>query len=66
MPSHHDEIVEEIHKFRQAHAAALGNDLKRIAEDIRRQERTSLREKVALPPRKPRLSPVPSDDGQRE
>ena len=33
-----DEIVEEIRRHREAHAASLDYDLKRITEDLQRQE----------------------------
>ena len=46
-----DEIVEEVRRVRQAHAAAHGYDLKRIVEDIRRQEQESGRKFITLPPR---------------
>lgn len=46
-----DEIVEEVRRVRQAHAAAHGYDLKKIVEDIRRQERESGRKFITLPPR---------------
>jgi hypothetical protein len=34
-----DEIVEEIRRNREAHAAAFDYDLKRIIQDLQRQER---------------------------
>lgn len=48
-----DEIVEEIRRRRQAHAESLGYDLKRITEDLQRQERESRVPMVTLTPRKP-------------
>ncbi len=36
-----DEIVEAIRRRRQAHAESLDYDLKRITEDLQRQERES-------------------------
>jgi hypothetical protein len=48
-----DEIVAEIRRHREAHAASLGYDLKRITEDFQRQERESTRNVVRRQPRKP-------------
>ena len=36
-----NEIIEEIRRQREAHAATLDYDLKRITEDLQRQERES-------------------------
>lgn len=38
-----DPIVEEIRRYRKAHAAKYGNDLKRIVEALRKKERLSKR-----------------------
>ena len=38
MTTEHDEIIEEIRRLREAHAASLDYDLKRITEDLQRQE----------------------------
>jgi hypothetical protein len=46
-----DEIVKEIRLRRQAHAESLDYDLKRITEDLQRQERESGAEIVSRPPR---------------
>ena len=48
-----DEIVEEIRRHREAHAASLDYDLKRITRDLQQQERESGRELVTRPPRLP-------------
>lgn len=48
-----DEIIDEIRRHREAHAARFDFDLKRIAEDFQRQERESGREVITRPPRKP-------------
>lgn len=48
-----DEIVEEIRRRRQAHAESFGYDLKRITEDLQRQERDSDASVVERLPRKP-------------
>jgi hypothetical protein len=37
-PLNNDEIVEEIHKARQEHAARLDFDIDRIIDDLKRQE----------------------------
>ena len=47
------EIVEEIRRRREAHAESLGYDLKRITEDLQRQERESGTPVVKRVPRKP-------------
>jgi hypothetical protein len=47
------EIVAEIRRHREAHAASLDHDLKRITQDFQRQERDSTREVVTRQPRKP-------------
>ena len=52
-----DEIVEEIRRRRQAHAASLHYDLKRITEDLQRQEREAGTPVVQRPPRKPQAPP---------
>lgn len=51
-----DEIVEEIRRHREAHAASLDYDLRRITEDLQRQERESDRKVVTRAPRKPVLA----------
>jgi len=48
-----DEVVEEIRRRREAHAQSLGYDLKRITEDLQRQERESGMPVVQRAPRKP-------------
>jgi hypothetical protein len=48
-----DEIIEEIRRHREAHAASLDYDLKRITRDLQRQEGESGRKVVTRPPRKP-------------
>jgi hypothetical protein len=48
-----DDIVAEVRGRREAHAASLGYDLKRITQDFQRQERESGRKVVTRPPRKP-------------
>ena len=48
-----DEIVEEIRRRRQAHAESFDYDLKRITEDLQRQEKDTGASVVERPPRKP-------------
>ena len=48
-----DEIVAEVRRHREAHAAALGYDVARIAEDLRRQDREAGTQPVTRPPRAP-------------
>ena len=57
MTSQDDEIVEEIRRHREAHAASLDYDLKRITEDLQRQEQESGAKVVRRPPRKPLAIP---------
>jgi len=47
------EIIDEIRHRRQAHAKSLDYDLKRITEDVQRQERESGAVVVTRPHRKP-------------
>lgn len=55
-----DEIVGEIRRHREAHAASLDYDLKRITRDFQRQERESGRKVIRRSPRKPVTAPGPS------
>ena len=48
--------TDEIRAIRQALAAKFDNDLHRIAEDIRRQQRESGRTYITLPRRIPRTN----------
>lgn len=48
-----DEIIEEIRRHREAHAASLDYDLKRITRDLQQQERESGRKVVTRVPKKP-------------
>ena len=52
-----DEIVEEIRRRREAHAESLGYDLKRITEDLQRQERQSGEPVMERAPRRPHEMP---------
>jgi len=49
-----DPIVEEIREIRQKHSQKFNHDIHAICEDLRRRERESGREFVALPPKRPR------------
>ncbi len=60
MTTKDDEIVEEIRRHREAHAASLDYDLMRIIADFQRQERESGTKVVSRPPRKPVSAPKPS------
>jgi hypothetical protein len=47
-----DEIVEEIRRIREEHAARFGYDLDAIYADLKRTEGQSGRKVVSLPPKK--------------
>jgi len=49
-----DQIVEEIHKVREALSKASGDDIRKIAEAARARQAESGRKGVRLPPRKVR------------
>lgn len=49
-----DEIIDEIRRRREAHAESLGFDMRRIVEDLQRQEREAGVQLVMRPSRKPR------------
>lgn len=48
-----DDIVEQIRKVREEHAAKFNYDLAAIFQDIKEQEKQSGREVILLPPKKP-------------
>jgi hypothetical protein len=50
-----DEIVEEIRRRREAHAKSFDYDLKRITEDLQRQQQESGTPVVRRPSRKPQV-----------
>jgi hypothetical protein len=52
-----DEIVEEVRRRRQAHAESLDLDMRRITEDLQRQEKESGASIVRRSGRKPRETP---------
>jgi hypothetical protein len=50
-----DTITESIRATRHALAAKFDNDIKRIGDDLRRQQKESARTIVRLPKRRPRI-----------
>jgi len=60
-----DEIVEEVRKNREAHAAANGHDLRRIFQDLKRKQDASGQKTVTLQPRSPRTYNRASGSTQR-
>ena len=57
MSDEHDEIIEEIRRRREAHAASLGYDLERITKELQREEREADAPVVQRAPRKPQQRP---------
>ena len=57
MTTRDDEIVAEIRHHREAHAASLDYDIKRITKDFQEQERTLTRRVVTRQRRKPLSAP---------
>jgi hypothetical protein len=51
-----DPIVEEVRSAREAYARQFDFDLWALYRDLQEQERTSRRELVSLPPRRPEPS----------
>jgi len=51
--TNNDEIIEEIRRHREEHAASLDYDLKRITRDLQEQERRSGRHVVTRKPKNP-------------
>lgn len=49
-----DEIVEEVRRIREEHAAKFNHDLKAIYEDAVKRQKLSGRKLVSFPPKKPR------------
>jgi len=49
-----DEIVEEVRKIRQAHAARFDYDLDAIVADFGKREAEEGHEVVSFPPRRPK------------
>ena len=48
-----DPIVEEIHRIREAYAASMDHDLKKMLADFRARQGADGREVVSRPPRRP-------------
>lgn len=46
-----DPIIDEIHKFRDQHASKFDYDMRRIFEDLKKQEKELGLTTVALPPK---------------
>ena len=53
MTMKNDEIIEEIRRHREAHAASFDYDLHRIINDLQQQERESDRKVVTRAPKRP-------------
>ena len=49
-----DEIVEEVRRAREGHAAKHGNDLRRIYEDLKAKQDASGRTVVSFQPEQPK------------
>ena len=49
-----DDVMLEIRKVREAYAMQFDCDLRAIHRDLKEQERTSERQIVTLPPRRPK------------
>ena len=52
-----DPIVDEVRRIRGAHARKFNYDLQAIAADLKKQQETSGKKFVTLPPRKPTVLP---------
>ena len=50
-----DEIVEEIRKNRQEHAAKFNFDIRKIAKELNKQQLDHRRKTISFPPKKSRL-----------
>ena len=50
-----DPIVDEVRSVRQKHAAQFKFDLKKIAEDLNKNQERSKRKVVSYPPKTPKL-----------
>lgn len=54
-----DEIVEEVRKVRQEHAARFDYDLDAIVADFKKREQEGAHRVVSFPPRRPRPADAP-------
>ena len=50
-----DEIVEEVRRIREEHAAKFNHDIDAIVADARARQLASGRKTVSFPPRKPKV-----------
>ncbi len=48
-----DEIVEEVRRVREEHAAKFDHDIEAIIEDARKRQGASDRKEASFPPKKP-------------
>jgi hypothetical protein len=49
-----DNIIEELHRFREEYARKFDFDIDAICKDIQKKQASSGREIVSFPPRKPK------------
>ena len=54
----YDEIVEEVRKKRQEHAAKFNYDLHQIVEDLNHKQRKCKRKTVSFPPKPSRYQKI--------
>ena len=52
-----DPIVEEVRKVRNEHAKKFNYDLSAIVADLKKQQKSSKRKFITLPPKKPTVLP---------
>ena len=55
-----DEIIEEIRKIREEHAARFNNDVRAMVEDLRKRQQEGGRKVVSFPPRRPQVLNKPA------
>jgi hypothetical protein len=53
-----DEIVEEVRRIREEHAAKFDHDVDAIVADARKRQRASGRKTVSFPPRKSQINRI--------
>lgn len=51
-----DEVVEEVRRIREEHAAKFDHNIKAIYEDAVKEQQASGRKVVSLPPKKPEVN----------
>ena len=54
----YDEIVEEVRKKRQEHAAKFNYNLRQIVKDLNNKQRKYKRKTVSFPPKPPRYQQI--------